>query len=72
MSYRVCVASGYPMRHGANVEAEALVYTFGGQVVARFVRGGNSKLHGKRGATEEWKRARVRAQADEWVAGHAA
>jgi hypothetical protein len=63
----VCVTSGYmTLAVGNNwIEAEAIVYSWGGQTEQRFrkaARGGREKV-----ATEARLRATVQAEAETWI-----
>jgi hypothetical protein len=61
--YRICVVSGIPISAGNVYEAEALVYTFGGRVVARFRKAGNRRYP----MSDQAKRDAVQAQAEAWI-----
>jgi hypothetical protein len=70
--YRVCVTDGYPIgRPGGKYEAEAIVYTYGGRTVARFIRSGPRRPDGSyRPMSADDLRAFVRAQAEAWIEAH--
>jgi hypothetical protein len=72
--YRVCVVGGYITPHSTSAyEAEAIVYTYGGRTVARFVACSPSHLSTRGGSI--WSvvqklRVVVERQAHAWIEAH--